>query len=187
MAETKMTHLEVGQRYPLPFAADGGHYTYSGEHGHDLLLAFSGLTAREVEDVRSGPAEFGLFALPRMVGSRAEGLLFFLYRFGSVGWGDFPYSWHLEASPEKPEPLTGVQRILLSVTLVELPENIVRVLRAISLTPEFSRVLVEQIRAQAEALPIGRDVYDRAIKQLYRTYTVDHMVRSALIRCQGGL
>lgn len=70
-----MTRLDVGQAYPLPIGSEGGRYSYHGQH--DLLLAFGRLMRREVEDVRQGPAEFGLFG--------SHGILFFLYRFGSVG------------------------------------------------------------------------------------------------------
>jgi len=113
-----MMRLEVGRAYPIRIGTAGGHYTYYG--AHDLLLAFGGLTPHEIEDVRHRPADFALFG--------CQGILFFLYRFGSVGWGDAPYNWHFDPV-ELPELPTGEQRILLSVTLVELPGNIVRAIR----------------------------------------------------------
>jgi hypothetical protein len=167
--------LEVGQAYPAPIGAEGGHYSYHGQHG--LLLAFGGLTPRETEDVRCGQADFALFGY--------QEILFFLYRFGSVGWGDCPYSWHLDPV-ELPEAPAGGQHILLPVTLVELPGNIVRALRAISLSPEFSRVLVERIREQAAGAPMDRAAYNAAINAAYRGHTVDTMAARAFIRCRGG-
>jgi hypothetical protein len=140
-------------------------------------LGFGGLTPREIEDVRRGPADFALFG--------DQGVLFFLYRFGSVGWGDCPYSWHLD-SVELPELPTGEQRILLPVTLAELPANIVRALRAISLSAEFSRALVERIREQAAGAPMDRAAYNAAIDAAYRTHTVDAMVDRAFVRYRAA-
>jgi len=171
-----MMRLEVGRAYPIRIGTAGGHYTYYG--AHDLLLAFGGLTPHEIEDVRHRPADFALFG--------CQGILFFLYRFGSVGWGDAPYNWHFDPV-ELPELPTGEQRILLSVTLVELPGNIVRAIRAIRLSAEFSRLLVEQIRAQAYGAPMDRAAYNALIDAVYRVHTVDAMVSRALIRCHGGL
>lgn len=84
--------------------------------------------------------------------------------------------------PEMPE---GDQRILLPVTLVELPANIVRALRAVRLSPEFSRMLVEQIRQQSACGPMNRMEYHEAIHAVYRELTVDDMVVRAMIRCHG--
>ena len=86
--------------------------------------------------------------------------------------------------PEMPE---GEQRILLPVTLVELPSNIVRALRAVSLSPEFSRILVEQIREQAAGGPLNRMEYHEAIDAVYREHPIDAMVSGAMIRCHGGV
>ena len=86
--------------------------------------------------------------------------------------------------PEMPE---GEQRILLPVTLVEQPGNIIRALRAVSLSPEFSRMLVEQIREQAAGGPLNRMEYHEAIDAVYREHTVDAMVARAMIRCRGGV
>jgi hypothetical protein len=168
--------LEVGHTYPLPISAEGGHYSYYGEH--DLVLAVKGLTSTEIEDVRHGTAEFALFG--------CQGILFFLCRFGSAGWRGCPYSWHLD--PVKaPAKLSGEQRILLPVTLVELPGHIIRAIRAISLSPEFSRALVDHIREQATSAPISRVAYNAAINAAFGQHMVEDMVNCSFVRCRGGL
>ena len=168
--------VKVGQEYPKSIAFEGGQYNYYDGH-HDLLLAYRGLEQWEIDDVRNAAADFALFANPL--------LLFLLYRFGSVGWGNCPYCWHLNPVTP-PELLAGEQRILLTVTLVELPGNVVRVIRAISLPPDFSRALVDQIRAQATTPRIDRTIYIAAINRTYAAYTVDLMASHALIRCRLG-
>ncbi|PYT10241.1 MAG: hypothetical protein DMG59_29210 [Acidobacteria bacterium] len=168
--------LEVGQEYPKSIAFEGGQYNYYDGY-HDLLLAYRGLEQWEIDDVRNAAADFALFANPP--------LLFLLYRFGSVGWGNCPYCWHL-GPVTPPELLAGEQRISLTVTLVELPGNVVRVIRAISLPPDFSRALVDQIRVQATTPRIDRMTYIAAINRTYAAYTVDLMASHALIRCRLG-
>src|ERR1041385_5980413 len=102
--------VKVGQEYPKSIAFEGGQYNYYDGH-HDLLLAYRGLEQWEIDDVRNAAADFALFANPP--------LLFLLYRFGSVGWGNCPYCWHLDPVTP-PEALAGGKRILLSVTLTHL-------------------------------------------------------------------
>ena|ERR1043166_1622190 len=96
--------VKVGQEYPKSIAFEGGQYNYYDGH-HDLLLAYRGLEQWEIDDVRNAAADFALFANPL--------LLFLLYRFGSVGWGNCPYCWHLDPVTP-PELLAGEQRILLT-------------------------------------------------------------------------
>jgi hypothetical protein len=178
-----MYAFEVGKPYlPCrgsiqPFA----RYNFLGEQ-HGLLLCLSQLNNSDVDAVREGEAEFALVV--------SRGVIFFLYHFGAaIPWSDAPYSWHLvpEAQRELPEmPATAETRALLSVVLVDADLNIVRALRTVTLSPEFTRMLHAVIRAQA-ARPWSAPAYDNALSAAYtRWKTSEAMLAAAIARTKGG-
>ena len=57
----------------------------------------------------------------------------------------------------------------------------------VSLSPEFSRALVNEIREQSASAPLDRAAYNRAINAAYGTHDVDSMLLRATIRGCGGL
>jgi len=178
-----MPVLEVGKRYIAGRAAIDPRAEYNFRGGqHELLLCLSSLTEREVEAVRRGEAEFGLVV--------SGDVIFFLYRFGeAIRWSDAPYSWHLVPPGERelPEPpATAETRALLSVVLVDADRNMVRALRALTFSPDFTRELHGAIREQA-----GRTwtvaAYDAELRRAYKRWpTTDLMLPAAVARCRGG-
>jgi hypothetical protein len=153
------------------------------DNGLELRLFFARPSAREVEDVRAGPCEFALRALGDVV--------FLLYRFGaSVAWSDSPFSWWLvpEARRALPSAVdTGETRAVLQVILADAASGIVRALRAVSLSPEFTRALLGAVRVQASTPWCGREDYDRQLAEAYRRYpTSDALLAAATARTAGG-
>jgi hypothetical protein len=149
----------------------------------ELLLAFGRPTRREVEAVRVGAAEFALVpaGLP----------LFLLYRFGEgIPWSDAPYTPHLQPEARRPDTVTfttAQTRLPLQVVLVESPTAVVRVLRAVPLSPAFSRALAEAVQAQLVARWPGRAEYDRQLAAAYRRWPdAEAMLADATARTQGG-
>jgi hypothetical protein len=123
---------------------DGAQFTYS-PGGHILTLVHSDIDEEMVSEVRQGQAEFALLVeLPVIV---------LAYRFGqSIPWRDAPYSWHLQPAGCRPVPLVDRSpeaRALLWITLVGAADGIIHAQRGMTLSPSFTRVLHEAIRAQA--------------------------------------
>lgn len=172
--------LEVGQplrpgvtRYPeLP------EYNYlSG--GHGLVLYLLDITPAEREAVRRAPVKLA-FAV---IGD----VLFFLYRFGTeIPWSDASYTWH-KVPPEwqvRPPALTGEQRILLTIALVEASTGIVEAIRVVTMSPTMSRALHLAINRQADA-PFPAD-YDEQVRRVYAATTSNQLRRRAIASCTGG-
>lgn len=174
--------LRVGEPYDRAVRhwPEGGEYNYR-EGAHELLLRFAAPTPREVEAVTRGPAGFGLLGH----GDAA----FLLYRFGdAVPWCDAPYSWWLvpEGQRTEPAPPGAGLRALLQVVLIDV-RGIVRGLRALTWSPEFTEAVHAAIRGQiARGRPdAGR--YNRQILEAYERWpTSAAMARATPIHCVGG-
>jgi hypothetical protein len=143
--------------------------------GHELRLFLPGASALEIEAAQSGPMTFGLLV---------DGpLIFFIVRFDEPGSAgrlvmsfDASYSWWRVSPDERTMPavVEGCSpelRALLTVVLVEARDGIVKALRVVSFSPEFTRVLHRAIGDQA-----GRP-YDPA---------EEHRVGNRLLRLSPG-
>jgi len=178
-----MHQYEVGKPYHPNRRSwpERGVYEYRGGQ-HELLLFWSQPTTKEVEDVKRGPAEFALYT---------EGpLIVFLFRFGrNTPWSDSPYTIHLTLPDERtlPPPVASTEtRILLHVVLVDAATGIIRALRAVTLSPEFTAALQDAIRAQSEQ-PFHPAAYDAAIAGIYRRFPhSDRLAAAASVKCIGG-
>lgn len=178
--------LQVGERHPGYSFPHHEIVEYSRDrYGHFLRFFWDSPSEREVEAVAAGPAEFGLW----VQGPRAEAI-FLLYRFGeAVRWSDAPFSWHL-VFPERrvaPEDLPGEGHALLQVELAEARTGIVRALRAVTFSPEFTRAIDGAVKRQATEAPADPRVHGRAIEAAYAGHpTSEAMLRAAVAHCQGG-
>lgn len=174
--------VEVGKIFPgLSFPSlDAGEYLYY-DVGHELRLFWSRPTEREVEAVRSGDAGFGLLY--------EENLVCLAYRFGDEPVSEAVYSWHLVPRDRRQSPPeTGREsRALLTVVLTDAATGIVRVLRGVTLSPEFTRALHERVREQAASAPIDAAEYHRRARRIQDRYpTSDALLTACVVRSEGG-
>ncbi len=174
-----MPFLEVGKPYIPGRTSIDPRAEYNFRAGqHQLLLCFSELTEDDTTAVRAGDAEFGLLIYGMVI--------FLLYRFHAViDWCDAPYSWHLLPADERQLPetlMTAETRALLSVVLVDADHNIVRALRAVTLSPEFSQALHTAITEQAEER-WDRKEFDAHLHSAYQFFsTTEQMLSRAIAR-----
>lgn len=158
---------------------EGVDYNYrAGEH--ELRIFMRTPSEVEIADIRKGEARFAL---------AVEGdIVFFCYQFGRGEWSDCGFSFHLVSETERvlPEiPATPETRALLTVLLIDAENGILKVIRAVSLSPKFTRKLHEAVRDQA-ARPFP-DNYDQQIEAAYRRYTSAQLAQDrAIVRCRGG-
>jgi hypothetical protein len=171
----KVGELYIPGRTSWP---EAGEFNYRGGE-HELRLFWPNPSPEEVGAVAKGPAQFALFVDGTQI--------IFLYRFGTQPWSDAPYTWHRVAPAERVEPalLSADERVLLSVILVDAATGLIHVLRAVSLSHEFSRRLHDEIRQQAAA-PYNASIYDRHLAQIYGRNSSDDLVRRSVVRCYGG-
>lgn len=160
-----LREYEVGQPY-LPgrtrWPAGADYNWRAGQH--ELRLFFSRLGDREVRDVRTREAEFGLYV--------EQPLIVLLYRFGaSIPWSDAPYSIWLVPADQRalPDPVgEGAEtRDLLTTFLVDADSGILRAIRVVSLSPAFTFAL--------------------RLAALYRRYPSSQaLLKAATSRTKGG-
>jgi hypothetical protein len=183
-----MHRYEVGKPYSptrakWPEAID---FNWRGG-GFEMRMFLRGPTGEEIDGIGKGRAEFALH-----IESPA---IFLLYRFvpGMAMWSDAPYSYHLaqRALPEEvalPDILPSPQsRDLLSIILVDADSGLVKALREVSFSPEFSRALRQGVRDTSASAWPGDAQYDRLLKRVYARFpTSADMARAATVRCTGG-
>lgn len=182
---------EVGKPYSPSRSQwpEMGEYNYR-DGGHELRLFLASPSPQEIKEIGTGRAEFALLG-----GEVAPDVLFLLYRFGSMAWSDAPYSWHLveqqlpgqELPPPLDAPDDSAYRALLSVILVDAGTGVIRALRAISFSLEFTRALHRAVREQAARSWPGEGEYNRQLQAAYSRWPSSQgMVNSARVRCVGG-
>jgi hypothetical protein len=184
---------EVGKPFaPGATRPEGAEFNWRSPEC-ELVLCLASPSPDEVEAARIGPAEFGLYH---------EGdQIILCYRFrpaagrkSGMPWSDAPYHiGRLAAAgrpaaeavpPPDPAGLSAEARQLLHVVLLD-ERGIVRVLRAVTLSPEFTRALYAAIRDQASR-PYDRAAYEAGLDRLYARYTSDRLVAACRVRCEGG-
>jgi hypothetical protein len=143
-----------------------------GPGGYELTLFHAEIGEELVDDLRRGPAEFGLIV--------ESPLIVLAYRFGnSIPWNDIPYSWHLQPKERRvlPKRIRSPQaRSLLWITLVGARDGMIHSQRGMTLSPAFTRALQAAIRTQAMKA-FDPDGCTAAISSLYLDYprTVDRL------------
>lgn len=82
-----------------------------------------------------GPSEFGLFVDQRII--------WLCFKFGTMPWSDQPFNVHLVPQDIRATPpdLTGEQRALLNVLLVEAETGIVKAIRAVTFAQIFGSTI----------------------------------------------
>ncbi len=135
-----------------------------GLAGHELTLFHPEIGPDLIDDVRRGPAEFGLIV--------RQPVIVLAYRFGdAIPWEDTPYSWHLQPEFRRLIPAAvgaPEARALLWITLVGAEDGIIHAQRGMTLSPPFTRALHDAIRTQAMR-PFDPCACTSAISNLYLT------------------
>jgi hypothetical protein len=177
-----MHFLEVGKLYNPNRTSwpETNQYNYRAGQ-HELTIFYNRPTPEEVEAFSRGEAEFAL---------HYEGkIIFFLYKFGGLAWADANYSWHLVGENERrvpPPARSAEERALLNVLLVDASTGVLKAMRALTLSPRFTRALEHAIREQAAAAFSPR-AHDASLAILYGKYaTTNSLLKAASVRSKGG-
>lgn len=177
-----MHSYEVGKPYQPGCTRwpETAQYNYRSG-GHELVLFLKSPTAKEFNAIKTGKAEFALLV--------HQSAIFLCHRFGGGDWSDSPYSYWLVSEEERTPPIESERperRALLDITLVDADTGLIKVLRAVTLSPEFTEALHAAINDQVHAGAVEGEP-DKSIADAYAVYpTTDSMVRAAKVRCEGG-
>jgi len=180
---SKLHLYEVGELYSRtrtnwPEAVD---YNYR-EGTHEIRIFLPSPSAGEVAGIQSGKCEFGLFL--------SSPVIFLLYTIaGAVRWSDAPFSWWLVPDHERhmpnPEPAEQ-ERALVQIVLVDASTGIIKAMRAVTWSPEFTAAIHKAIRDQASR-PFDRTEHDRIIEATYGMFPDSaDMLNVVTVRTAGG-
>jgi hypothetical protein len=174
-----MHAIVIGQQYDpsMPEWPEGCHYNFD-ESGHWLHLMWSHPIELEISSVQSGRAQFGLYI--------QDTCIFILHQFGETPWNDAAYSIHLVAPDRRQLPEIDPRlHALLKIILIDSATGVVKAIRALTFSAEFTFRLHKAIAWQGEQ-PWDAAKHDEIIKSVYSNYQTTDLVQRAEIVCKGG-
>ena len=149
---------------------------------HELRLFYKSPSEKEIENVRTGVAQFALYPYLDVI--------FFCFKFGDDPWSDSVSSIHLIPEDERmlPDDVDNAQeRGLLHTFLVDADTGILKAMRVVSFSAQFSRAMNAAIWQQHER-PFPSDTeYNAQAQRIYNQYSSSQIANKlAIIRCKGG-
>ena len=164
----------------MKFSTEGFVYEMTGGM-HDYFIICGGITDAEIRSFKNEKIQFGLLVY--------RDVIFVVLKAGGFN-GEGSFSWHLLPSSARnhlPALNTPTSRYLLPVFLVDADSRIVKAMRQVSLSPEFSQALRNAMVAQADRPWIGDAAYDMQISAAYQHWPSSlNMLSASSIKCSGG-
>jgi hypothetical protein len=117
--------------------------------GHALIICVADPTAHEILAVQKHEAAFGLLL--------RQSNLFVLTKFGRLSWKPSYYNWWINAPVMRPDPYSDLQRlkidggIAVNVCLVNAANGLLKALRTVKCSLEFSREFLRLVCAQTRS------------------------------------
>lgn len=174
-----MNSLEVGEIYPGNYRQEGIKLDYN--NGFTLYLFLPDLREEEVSDIQKGEYKFGL--------TKVEDILFFTLGFGeSIDISDAPFHFGLYTDnriKKLPRDIEDGQGIALNVVAVDSRSDIVKALRLIGLSTDFSRELIKTSIWQSNR-NVNQEQYNRKLNRIFNAYSSLDLYNMATVRCNGG-
>lgn len=172
--------IEVGKPYSAIRSswAEGVEYNFTKE-GHQLRI-FMNFNSKGIKVVKEGGIKFAL---------AVEGdILLFMFEIGGLfDWSDCPYSIQMvkeELRLEAPE-LGENERAILQIVLVEAKSGILKAIREVTFSHDFSVKLHEAINKQI-GKPITRASYNEQVKRIQTQIPIEILLSRTIARCKGG-
>lgn len=166
-----MQYIEfsVGKQICEPTFQDGPKLELT-ENGLMLLIQFQHPTAEEIHAIRDCDAQFRAVV--------AEGVLFFLAKFGRMLWMDASFHRALAHTQDTERPATG-HGLALHVLLVDSCTGILKAQRVIGLKNEFSCGLIDLLEMQGRQVP--KD-WEQMVRRAYAKYSPIQLAEMAKLR-----
>jgi hypothetical protein len=171
--------IAIGEPFDLDVQTfpEGCHFNYDSS-GYWLHYLYQNPTKVEIDSIQKGEADFGLYV--------RGPILFLLHRFGQMNWNDAAYSWWLVSEEFRKIPEEGEGfHALLKVVLVDTNTGIVKALRALTFSAEFTDYLHATIRKQIKE-PWSKDRHEQAVRHIYSRYSTIDLVERGEVFCRGG-
>lgn len=168
----ELGQLEVGKPYPATIPPADGCFFDMTDNGATLLIFMKSPTSKELESIKNGKIKFALTV--------KEGIIFILYKFGSLGWRNVPYTIHRSGHLTMLEDLGDNLGFTLSIILVDTAKRTVEALKLIGLPHRFSKALQEAMVEQ-DSTEYDTAEYDLKLNDIYANYTTKDLLKMALV------
>jgi hypothetical protein len=144
--------------------------------GPVLLIAASNLKEKEIEAIKTKRLDFALY--------ETNPILWFLYKIdGFCPWSDCPFSIHLAQNKvfDWSEEISPGMGIGLTIILVDARTGIVKALRLVGLSTDFSKEFRAMILRQTEQ-NFDKEGYMREVNRVYATLSTIKLLERASIK-----
>ena len=138
--------------------------------GINVEIYLSNVSERELAQVNSASFEMKLVQL--------RGIIFGLFKFGSLNWMDAPYNVHLSRNLTELEIPGEGCGFSMNVRLYDTATGMLVCNRLLSLSTEMSLKLIDMIEEQRKK-PFDKREYDNAKKSVYAAYSTKKLVKMA--------
>ncbi len=145
------------------------------QSGAVLELFYDRPTPGEIQDVTKGRFELGFY--------EKDEVIFMLFRFGSGQYMDAPYTAHLSAPFEFMEKIEQGLGFGLNVFLVDAATGILRAMRYVGLSNDFSQRFKKAVERQKKQ-GFDKTAYAAAIQMVYANYSTKDLARRADAWCK---
>ena len=167
--------FEVGQVIPqLKGTGDSVRFGMS-DAGAELLVCFRSPTEAEIQTIKKGPIRFGMFT--------KENIIFILVKFGSMPWMDAPFHVGLAKGLTHLQDIEEGQGYGCTIIFVDSNTGIIKALRYVGLSTEYSKRLKDNIEEQMNEA-FDKALYDAKLADIMRAYTTKDMVRYSEVNCR---
>ena len=173
-----MNSIEVGKRYPGSIGNEGVTLDYN--NGFTLYVFIPDITPTEANGFKKGKYKFAL--------TEVQGILFFLSEFkGAISMSDSPFHFGLYKDnrvKNLPTTFGDSEGLALNIVVVDSATSIVKALRMIGLSNEFSAKLLEICLKQSQQT-VDPTKYNRQLYDIQGRYSADVLYRMASVECEG--
>ncbi len=174
-----MVEFKVGESFPLPQVSWEGAVFSIEPYTMTLTYRYRKPTEEEIREFKNGDYELAVTEL--------RNIIFFLSKFGAMGWADAAYNPNLSDSEKKlPDLVEGNKGYSIDCFLVDLDTNILVARRLIRMDPKFSgkfKKLIEQSQARKDSF--DRDHFEETVQALYSQYSTKDLYKYALMKMKS--
>ncbi len=175
-----MVEFKVGEAFPLPPVTWEGAVFSIEPYTMTLTYRYRKPTEEEIREFKTGSYELAVTEL--------RNIIFFLSRFGRLGWADAAYNPNLSDSEKRlPDLEEGHKGYSIDAFLVDLDTNILVARRLIRMDPRFSakfKKLIEQSISRKDSF--DRNQFEELVQALYAQYSTQDLYRYALMKMKSS-
>lgn len=163
--------LQVGGYHPNHTGAEGIKFDFN-QAGGIIDIFYNRPTAKEIEQMKSGKIKVGL--------CQKNGVIFLLFKFGSLNWMDAPYSVHL-SKPYELQDIKSGTGYTLNLRFADAGSGSIKVLRLFTMPTDVSREFKKMVDAE-KLLSFEKVEYHRKLKQVTSAYETTTLVKIGMTR-----